>query len=55
MMIQIKVKRKNSFVSYVMMLGFCCPINLFLKLLKSFYSENRIIKHFPDGYHGYHA
>ena len=57
MMIQIEVLRKNSFVSYilVMMLSLGCPINLMLKLFESYYSENHIIEHFPDGYHGYHV
>ena len=32
MMIQINVLRKKSFASYIMMLSFCCPINLILKL-----------------------
>ena len=32
MMIQIKVLRKKSFVSYIMVLSFCCPINVILKL-----------------------
>ena len=32
MMTWIKVLRKNSFVSYIMMLRFFCPINLILKL-----------------------
>ena len=55
MMNQIYILRENSFVSYKMMLSFCCAINLILKLFQSYHSEDLIIKHFPDGYHGYHV